>query len=383
MNVLLEGTAWSNNVGYNGPVTIFSSGVTNLFGRKGIAMDAEGMRGTAAQGSASTRSTIHDICAKCGLIEKIAWKRAGQQKGQAEGIASQRAGGRIAAQMDSESGKQIAEQNTRFVEKIRNPLLRKGEFPEELRFSSTRDRVQMRMLQECKALLAAPNEAPGFSSDHDLAVKVHESTAINFGQVVLPGYYLNDVELVRIIRDDLKGEVPEALEISEEKEPWAIRFANELPLLVKFRDGGVWMAIRTEGVYRGETAPGGAYRLISSELTEISAKYTIEKTEAGATLKRVGDVAVRFPNRANPDQRLVSRGDFAVATLLSSKFGAMFKEEFVGEGLKMKGEWAKAGTLKLKEIESNGAWVRVGWDMPAADAVAAVRESAAGVGAAE
>ena len=109
--------------------------------------------------------------------------------------------------------------------------MRKGEFPEELTFSSTRDRVQVRMLQESTALLGAPDEPPGFSSDHDLAGRVHESAVINYGQVVLPGYYLNDVELVRIIRDDLKGEVPEeSLEISEEKDPWAIRFANELPL---------------------------------------------------------------------------------------------------------------------------------------------------------
>jgi hypothetical protein len=346
-------------------------------------MDADGLHAYGAQASCGTRSNIHDICAKCGLIEKIAWKRAGQQKGQAEAIASQHASWRVAGQMDSESARLLKEQNDRYLEKFRNPLLRKGEFPEELTFSSTRDRVQMRMLQESAALLGAPDEPPGFSSEHDLAGRVHESAVINYGQVVLPNYYLSDVELVRIIRDDLKGEVPEELEISEEKDPWAIRFANELPLLVRFRDGGVWMAIRTEGVYRGETAPGGPYRLISSELTEISAQYTIEKTEAGATLKRVGDVAVRFPNRANPDQRLVSRGDFAVATLLSNKFGAMFKEEFVGEGLKMKGDWARAGTLKLKDIRSEGAWVRVGWDMAGTAAVTAAREGAAGVGAAE
>ena len=151
---------------------------------------------------------------------------------------------------------------------------------------------------------------------------------------------------------------------------------------MKFRDGR-----RVDGDSDGRRLSGrdGAGRAVSADFVGADGdqrKYTIEKTEAGATLKRVGDVAVRFPNRANPDQRLVSRGDFAVATLLSSKFGAMFKEEFVGEGLKMKGEWAKAGTLKLNEIESNGAWVRVGWDMPGT-AACARRDSPAGVGAAE
>jgi hypothetical protein len=44
----------------------------------------------------------------------------------------------------------------------------------------------------------------------------------------------------------------------------------------------------------------------------------------------------------------------------------MFKEEFVGTGLMLKGEWERAGTLELDEIAADGAWLRLGWNMPAA-----------------
>ena len=61
MNILLGGTAWSNNVGYNGPVTIYSTGTTSVSARKAIWMNADGMfsygrRLPAARGATSTTS---------------------------------------------------------------------------------------------------------------------------------------------------------------------------------------------------------------------------------------------------------------------------------------------------------------------------------------
>jgi len=44
----------------------------------------------------------------------------------------------------------------------------------------------------------------------------------------------------------------------------------------------------------------------------------------------------------------------------------------VGEGLKFKGEWEKAGILRLAEIESDNAWVSLGWEMTGEGASPAV-----------
>jgi hypothetical protein len=376
MNVLLGGTAWSNNVGYNGPVTIYSTGVTSVSGRKSIIMNANGMFGYGAQAACGTRSNIHDICAKCGLIERIAWKRAGQQKGQAEAIASQHAGWRVARQMDGEAGRLIAEQNARYYERFRNPLTRRNEFPEELTFSSTRDRVQMRMLQAAPALLAAPDEPPGFSKDHDLAVRAHESAVVNYAQVTIGGFELTDVRLEKLIRDDLKAELPEELRITRpdgtldpDKEPWSIIFAKETPVRTRFDGGSVSIAIRADGFTRGEGDEEGKYRPAITELVEISAAYKVEKTDAGATLRRDGDVQVRFPNRANPEQITVR--DSPIVTFIRRKFRSLFKEEFVGEGLVFKGQWERAGRLTLSEVAADQAWLRLGWDMSGTAAAAA------------
>jgi hypothetical protein len=381
LNILLGGTAWSNNIGYNGPVTIHSTGTTNISGRKLLQMNANGLTAFAARASGATRSKIHSISANHGFIERMAWKRAGQQKGEAESIASQHAGWRVAAQMDREAGNMIAEQNQRYLDKVRNPLLRRGEFPEDLTFSSTPDRVQVRARQESAALLAAPNEPPGFSADHDLALRAHESVVINFGQGLLGGFEMTDLRLEKLIKDDLKTDLPDELRVTlpdgkldPEKEAWSIIFAKDLPVRAKFTDGGLWMAIRADGFTRGESDVPGKYKPALTELVEISANYKIETTDKGATLHRDGDVQVRFPNRAAPEQ--VNLRDRPIVTFIQRKFRSLFKEDYAGDGLAFKGEWAKAGRLRLRELSSNGGWLTLGWDMPAA-ATAAIAVSEA------
>lgn len=368
MRILLGGTAVSRNTGYNGPVTIHTTGVTNVSAQKYIAMTAAGLVGYRATAGARTNSTIHDICARCGLIEKVAWKRAGQQKSQAEAIGSEHAAARIAGQMDAQAGTMIAEQNARYREKFRDPLVKRGEFPEELAFSSTPDRLQVRLLQASAGLLAAPENPPEQATSHDAAVRAHESVVINFAQGLLGGYELTDLRLEKLIRDDLEAELPDELRVTlpdgtldQEKEPWSIIFAKDLPVRVKFNGGGLAIAIRAEGFTRGESDTPGKYKPAITELLEISADYTIAKTPEGATLKRVEDVRVRFPNRANPDQLTVR--DSPIATFIRRKFRNLFKDEFVGEGIQLKGRFARAGKLKLQDIKSDQAWLSLGWQL--------------------
>jgi hypothetical protein len=373
MRILLGGMIYSNTVGYNGPVTIYSTGATSASGQKQIMMTAEGLLGYRAQASCRTSSHINDICARCGLIENIAWKRAGQQKGQAEAVASQHAAARVAAQIDRESAQLIADQNKNYKEKFRDPLVRRGEFPEELVFSSQSDRAMMRMRKDSAGRIAAPAGASELAGNHDLAVRAHESIVVNFSEAVLGGYEMTDVRLEKLIKDDLKGDLPEELRVTlpdgkldPEKEPWSIIFSKELPARAKFNGGGLWMAIRADGFTRGEGDKPGTYKPALKELVEISAQYKIEKTAKGATLRRDGDVRIRFPNRANPDQIRVT--DNATVTFMRRKFRSLFKEEFVGEGLKLKGRWERAGTLVLKEIQSDMSWLTLGWELPAKEA---------------
>jgi hypothetical protein len=376
LNIFLGGTAVSNNVGYNGPVTVHTTGVTSVAGSKQLQMTADGLLAYRAGANCRTHSTIHSLSAKHRLIEKIGWRRASEQKAQAEAIGSARAAGRVAAQMDREVAPMVAEQNERYHEKFKKPLLRRNAFPADLTFSSTPERAFVRMLEIVPGRLAAPAAPPEQEGTYDVALRVHESMAVNMGEATLGGVELTDVRLEKLIKDDLKAELPEELRVTlddgtldPDKEPWSIIFAKELPVRAKFQDGGLWMAIRADGFTRGEGDTPGTYKPAITELVEIAAAYKIEKADVGATLRRDGDVQIRFPSRANPDQITVR--DNAIVTFMRRKFRSMFKEEFAGQGIKLKDRWERAGTLKLAEIKSGGAWLSLGWQMPEANPAAA------------
>jgi hypothetical protein len=270
---------------------------------------------------------------------------------------------------------QIADANERY-QKLSRQLLRRGQFPEELTFSSTPDRIQARVLQVGPEYLGAPDEPPGFSNEQDLAVRAHESSVINYAAGLLGGVELTDLRLEKLIRDELKEEVPEELQVTRpdgtldpDKEPWSIIFARELPVRVRFNGGRLGIALRADGFTRGEGEEPGKYRPAITELVEIAANYTIERTDVGATLRRDGDVQVRFPNRNNPDQITVR--DSPIVTFMRRKFRSLFQEEFIGQGLMLKPPFDRAGTLRLSELNVDGGWLVLGWQMPSNPAAGA------------
>jgi hypothetical protein len=224
------------------------------------------------------------------------------------------------------------------------------------------------MHQAAGGHLPAPAAPPPVEATHDLALRAHESVVTNFGEAAIGGVMMTDLRLEKLLRDDLKTEVPPDLQVTKpdgtldlDKEPWAIKFARELPVRAKFNGGKFWIAIRADTFYRGQDDPDAEYNKALEDLIEISAEYAIERTENGATLKRVDDVVVSFPNAKEGERSARRTG---AAAFLRVKFRNLFKEDFVGEGLALKGRFEKAGKLQLQELKSDAAWLTLGWKMP-------------------
>ncbi len=363
-DVLLSGQAASNNVGHNGPVTIYSTGLTTISGRKVLVMNEDGLYGYGASANCATSTNIYSIQAGCGLIEKIAWKQAGRQKSQAEAIASSHAAGRVAGQMDAEAADLIADTNSRYAERVKRPLASRGGFPQKLEFRSSAEQIDVTAVEQGTGGLGATTAPPSLSPGHDVSLRAHESALVNFGEAMLAGVTLTDERLEKIIREDLKAEVPEELQITPEKDPWSITFADEVPVRAMFAGGGLSMAIRGRRFTRGDQG--------ISEPIEISAKYTIEKTASGSKLTRQGEVEVKFLER----ERL-SAQQVAFKTFMTRKFNALFKPEFVSEGIVLQGRLEKAGKLQVQEITTDKGWLAIGWQLAGAAAPAAAQKESA------
>jgi hypothetical protein len=359
IDLLLTGTTYSNNTGYNGPVTIFSSGVTSVDARKRVLVDAEGITTHQARAACRTSSQIHCISAKSPLIEKVAWKRVRQSKSQAEVIASQRASRRVAAQMNSEVVEVLAPAKELFAEKFRNPLLRRDGFPRELLLSTTDDRLFIRALQAGVDQLAAPDEPPALTGEHDVAARIHESLVGNLSQAYIGGVTWDD-ERIAILAERLTGDVPPALRITRDDDPWSITFANERPFDARFDDNRITMILRAKRFTRAEQE--------LRENVEIKAIYQVEKTERGSRMVRQGDVDVNFG-----DGKSLSVGNVAMKAFVRKKFESLFQEKFESDGVALPGRWQMAGKMRLDQLNCGKGWLVFGWYQPSLDTRVASR----------
>ncbi|MCU0959935.1 MAG: hypothetical protein MUF48_07495 [Pirellulaceae bacterium] len=348
LQIVLSGVVDSDNVGLNRGVQIFSHAVTQVSATKSVLLDPLGSSSLSAAACCTTETAIHDICAKSRFVERIAWKRAAKSKGEAEQIGSRHAEERIAQQMDERAGEVLAEARESYQENFRRPLLRRGEFPQLMQFSTRSGFLRVAWRQASTAQLAASSPPPPIGGTRDLAVRAHESMVSNFSRAMIGGVTLTDRKLVEIL-EQYKAEVPEALRISDDKEPWSITFAANDPVNATFADDTIRFAIRGRRFGLGD-------RVVNNTL-EMSAIYKLEKTPAGARLIRQGDVSVDYI-----DLRGQLRVDqIAVRTVMREKFEALFVPEFNTVGLELPGRWGKVGKLQLVHMAAQQGWVALAW----------------------
>jgi len=351
-DIYLNGTAYSNNVGYNRGVSIYSNGVTSIKARKRIYVTAEGLKSAPAVAECSTNTTITGIGARSGMVRNAASRQVAANKYRAEYVASQRAKLRVEQRMDSESREKLAKANENFENKFRKPLLRRDQFPELFAFSTTDEALLIRGRHATEFQLGAPTEPPTAPSNAAVSVRAHESVVNNFAEGLLGGLVMTDEMLAKAIKD-LTDKTPEELQPGPDKEPWSITFAKLEPVTVKFEDGHATVSIRGRRFTRGDQE--------MRKSLEISARYKFDRTDAGARLVRQGDVEVKF---LGAEERRLTVTEVAFKTFIKKKFGALFKPEKSFDGLTLPGAWSKLGKLRLESMSADLGWLALAWRHP-------------------
>jgi len=186
---------------------------------------------------------------------------------------------------------------------------------------------------------------------------VHQSFVNNSAQTLVGGMTLSDERLVELLNENGR-EVPEELQITQENEPWAITFGRRDPFRVTFDGDRVSMAIRAERFRRGPRDQSDPLDIV----VEISATYHLGVGKLGAHLTREGDVDVQFPEvtgRLNTSQ-------IGIKTFMRRKFSALFKEEFIFEGIQLpEALQQRIGQLRLGQAATGDGWFSGGWNRSA------------------
>jgi hypothetical protein len=407
----LGAVANSNTIGYNGPVTIYSTGVTQLHGQKKIHFDdLGGMRPSPATASATTCTSINDICARSRLVTRIAWKRALASKGEAEGIASARAAANLREEMDQQATESTTTINKNFQQRYRNPLIIRGEYPRQFLTASSSKQMQVAIAQLSQGQLGAPT-APPPAPAGDIVVQIHESFVANYGRAMFGGQTFSALE-VRQMMEQLGAKVPSLKEIADERQILGdqpeeeavvklatsfLTFDSELPLRAEFRGNHVLFVLRIEKAERTPPSDPASPTLEEAfRYAEISALYRIEREFPGQANE--GDFVLRR-DKINEDQPrgqegreeeepIVDRGVYSAflvppkanaqrARIALRNFTNRFRRDAFPVEIKLGpmnfaarqggeqsfGNWSKLDPLPTTTAKASGGWLQLAWTM--------------------
>jgi len=352
IDTYLMATAFSNTVGRNGPVCIYSNGATYIGAIKRLWIDENGLFSLPASSNAVTCTTICDIQSIKGrqFIERIAWKKAGKQLPKAEYVAARHAELRVNERIDERAEKSLGEANENFQKKIRGPLVEHKLFPEDLKFASGQQAIHIRTIQAGTSLIAASSEPPAVEKA-DLMVRIHESTINNYALDALGGMTVRQEQTEKAVID-LLGKLPDKMKHDVNEEPWGIMFAKKQPVTVTFADDGFKLTIHGSGYLKGD-APHPAM--------DVTASYKIEKTPEGFKGVRQGDLQIFPPGFDVAGGQQLSARQQAIRHLLEQRFGKLLEPEMLFNGFVMQGKLAKAGKLVPTQFVCRDGWLVLAW----------------------
>ena len=359
IDTLFFGKTHSDNVGYHHPVTIFSSAETGLAACKRMWINDNGLSSYPAASNAETRICIHDIqsCKGRQLVERMAWKRAGKQQGEAECIASQHAEQRLNERIDQQAAEPLDKANKQYIEKYKQPF---GDRNLLRSFCVSARPILPSACLDCRPAAASwrRRAAPPVVDGADMTLQLHESAINNLAFDALAGRTVYEDKVQAAVKNAL-GHLPDKFKGDDDGKPWAITFAARQPVSVTFADDGFKIIINGVKFYKGTD---------HCDDTTVSASYKIENTPEGFKAIRQGPVEVTPANEA------ASTGGTQEITriLLKKRFEKILEPEFLGKGIELSGRWKQAGKLVPIQVECRDGWLVLAWRRAPAEPKTAV-----------
>ena len=344
----------NRNKGYNGPVTVDTSGHGTVTSSRTIYLSEAGVTlgPTITQASLSTQ--IDSINHPLRLVRKIASRRAAEQKPKAEVIGREK----LRQQVGSEFATQVEEavripaqpeRQTAFAQ-ARTTLTRL-DLPEPKRMiGSSSDSVFLHATQAGVEQLAAANPAPSLlSGSYDLAIQLHESTIDNIASRVFAGRTMSRDQLDRLITRTGRPAPTAANADEEEEAPFIIDFAKLRPIIFEARAQSLKVGIRGTRFKQGE-------RELKQSL-EITATYIPVRLMDGTMyLERQGDVTVDFPgNRRLTIQQVALRR--SIQKLFANRFPPQLLTQSLNLPSTLPIETLRGRNLRTSGIDSRDGWL--------------------------
>jgi hypothetical protein len=344
----------SYTTAYKGPAVVDSHGTTNIDAHKLLMFDEDGLHENCAVVQANTCTEFLCIGSTKRfankLITKMATKKAYENKAEAEEIAAEHAEERLAAKFNEQTGELVAKTNERLRTKFKDPLVRRGMYPQQVHVSTDANQIIVTALSADSYQLGAPDAPPKIESNSpmDVDANVHESMVNNVLAGFLAGRTIDRAEAEEMSKK-ASGKVADELKDENEKD-WSITFDAERPIVVRFRNDTVKITIHgTEFTSDKTIYPA----------MDISATYKIVPGKPLGKMIRQGGVEI-FPPGFQEGKDQLSTSQQSLRRILERRMVKTFKEEIDLKPIKMGDPSKKEVLLYVTQALSGSGWLQLG-----------------------
>lgn len=352
-SILIRGQLTTDTVGYNGPVTLFSNGWTQLHTQKRVYFDGQTISTIASESAASTNTHTWGIETRFRgavdrLVKRVATRQLEQKKSLADSIAASHAARDVGIETDRELGELLVDANRQYQDEVRRPMLRRGVFPSRLRFATTPERVEATLLEANSGQIGSPHAPPRHHLPGDVILQLHQSAVGNAGPGYLGGVTLASTDLTSLLPQKSQGRPSK--DARERYDELAFVFDPLTPVSVVFDHNEIQLKIATQEIIANKTI---------YPPMDISVRYRFASVGGRVRATLVGDPEIVPPRLAdNPEGRL-SGLEVSIRRLMRNILNRDLPKEFAVEDFPLVLEDVEKGQLRIEQLTTDGGWLTI------------------------
>jgi hypothetical protein len=349
----------SKTHGGRGPVTVFSTGETQLQASKRVTVDDQDITAGPTEATASAHSSPAGIAVskRFGqkMVRKIASRKSAELRPRADAEASMKAREKLRRQFDAETAGPISQARDDFRHRFREPLIERDWYPDLLSMSTSESRLSILARKAISDQIAAVTLPPETAAEAVLSARVHDTLVNNVAEITLAGRTITQEDIEQLV-ESRELDMPEAFGSDPDQEPWSITFARKRPVELDVDDGWLQITIRGDGFTSGDRAFPGM---------DIWAAYRVGQVDGDPNrlcLIRDGEVQIYPPGFEPGGGDRLTVQETSLRRILTRRFSRIFKDVVELEPLQLPGQLEAAGPLPVVELlVRKDGWISAGW----------------------
>ncbi len=350
MRLLSTGQVSLRTTGHNNGSRVQTRSTTSFTGEKRIAWSPQGMKSFPASANATNRSQILDVSGRGAMANRVARRRASEQKAGTEREVGARTAAVVGNEMDKAIDDLVRSATNTYTRRLRIPLSARDALPRLVAMHSTNTDAALQLLAANSSQLATSTEPPALAAIEtpvDATLHLHESAFNNLCSSYLAGRRVSDQKIGAMFEEVL-GEFPEALAIGEDQKTWTISFQDVDPVVIGLRNDELTVTLRADVFEIGDELFPGAI------ITAVYQRTPATEGFVATMLKRLG---VEVLSSEDSDGQPLGVRQQVFRSMVRRRFAGLFPQELRWQHVPLPDPWPEGTELRIVDSQVDGGWL--------------------------